>query len=87
MRELFVSALREWMAARGARNSVRVGALGKGKTAVQMAAVTPLLAARQPHGMRAVASGRVLAGAAVLAVVSAVGYVRRAMPALLDAGE
>jgi len=35
-RELGVSALREWMAERGARNTIKVGSLGKVKTALQV---------------------------------------------------
>ena len=43
-RELFISALREWMASRGVRNIVEVGALGKIKTLFQMTATALLLA-------------------------------------------
>lgn len=42
-RELIVSALREWMAEVGKRNSVAVSSLGKVKTAVQMLALMVLL--------------------------------------------
>jgi len=44
MRELLVSALREWMATKGARNVVAVVFLGKLKTTAQMAALIALLA-------------------------------------------
>lgn len=44
MRELLVSALREWMATRGARHVVAVVFLGKLKTTAQMAALVALLA-------------------------------------------
>jgi CDP-diacylglycerol--glycerol-3-phosphate 3-phosphatidyltransferase len=43
-REIAVSALREWMASRGARDSVKVGFQGKCKTALTMASLTVILA-------------------------------------------
>jgi CDP-diacylglycerol--glycerol-3-phosphate 3-phosphatidyltransferase len=43
-REIAVSALREWMASKGARDSVKVGFQGKCKTALTMAALTVILA-------------------------------------------
>ena len=43
-REITVSALREWMAELGKRASVAVSFVGKGKTTVQMIAITGLLA-------------------------------------------
>ena len=42
-REITISALREWMAQMGKRNSVAVAYIGKLKTAAQMAAITLLL--------------------------------------------
>ena len=42
-REITISALREWMAQLGKRNSVAVATVGKLKTAAQMAAITLLL--------------------------------------------
>ncbi|HEY8355175.1 MAG TPA: CDP-diacylglycerol--glycerol-3-phosphate 3-phosphatidyltransferase [Methylophilaceae bacterium] len=42
-REIAISALREWMAGIGARNSVAVASVGKVKTAAQMAAILLLL--------------------------------------------
>jgi len=42
-REIAVSALREWMAQRGERDSVKVGYQGKVKTALTMVALTILL--------------------------------------------
>eukprot|EP00871_Galdieria_phlegrea_P003438 jgi/Galph1/4095/GphlegSOOS_G2740.1 len=41
-REIFVSALREWMAIAGKRESVSVGSWGKVKTAVQMISICQL---------------------------------------------
>lgn len=46
-REIGVSALREWMAERGQRATVKVGILGKVKTAVQMISISILLEACQ----------------------------------------
>lgn len=43
-REIAVSALREWMASRGLRESVKVGFQGKVKTAATMVALTIVLA-------------------------------------------
>jgi len=43
-REIAVSALREWMASRGQRDSVKVGFQGKVKTALTMMALTIVLA-------------------------------------------
>ena len=43
-REIVISALREWMAEIGKRTSVAVNYLGKVKTALQMIAITMLLA-------------------------------------------
>lgn len=43
-REISISALREWMAERGARSTVKVGSLGKLKTALQMISIGLLLA-------------------------------------------
>lgn len=43
LRELYISALRAWMAARGQPQLVEVSAWGKAKTAVQMTAITMLL--------------------------------------------
>lgn len=42
-REIVISALREWMAELGKRSAVKVGFIGKIKTAFQMIAITLLL--------------------------------------------
>ncbi len=46
IREITISALREWMATRGLRDVVAVAWVGKLKTTLQMIALTVLLAAR-----------------------------------------
>lgn len=43
LREVYVSALREWMASAGMRNVVAVAAIGKWKTATQMLALVVLM--------------------------------------------
>ena len=45
LREISISALREWMATRGSRDAVAVVWVGKVKTTLQMSALTLLLAA------------------------------------------
>ncbi len=82
-REIFVSALREWMATRNMRDTVQVGFLGKVKTAAQMVAVIALLAAPEPLSLVARIGALALIASAVLAIVSAAGYVRAALPVLL----
>ncbi|TFJ82286.1 hypothetical protein NSK_006406 [Nannochloropsis salina CCMP1776] len=88
-REIGVSALREWMASQGARDTVAVGWWGKVKTATQMLALSVLLYVQPPlashdalaHKLLEVGVG-LLAFSAVLTVYSAVGYVQAAWPAL-----
>lgn len=48
-REITISALREWMAQLGKRNSVAVATIGKFKTAAQMTAITLLLLQSWPQ--------------------------------------
>ena len=80
-REVAVSALREWMAARGARDAVAVGASGKLKTATQMAALALLTAS---HG--APASPACRAGLALLRVAALLAAYSGAELALRAAG-
>lgn len=54
-REIAVSALREWMASKGKRDSVKVGFQGKCKTALTMLSLTVILAV--PDGWSAVDFG------------------------------
>lgn len=86
-REIFVSALREWMAAYGQRDTVQVGFLGKVKTTAQMVALIALLAAPTASSLFAVVGSVALVVAAVLSVVSAAGYVRAALPVMLETDE
>jgi len=85
-REIGVSALREWMAKLSLADSVKVGLMGKLKTTVQMLAIAALL-----HGPRSASSTAALVYpsgivalqlAALLTVLSGVGYIRAAVAAL-----
>lgn len=93
-REIAVSALREWMAELGQRATVKVAALGKIKTIVQMVALSCLLYASTP-GDQALADiwmGRwvfllgdwLLAIAALLTLWSGIQYLLAAWPILRE---
>lgn len=84
-REVFVSALREWMASMNQRDAVAVGYIGKVKTTVQMIAIIVLLAAT-PDWPRAVflAGSVLLYLAALLSLWSMVSYLRNALPVLRE---
>lgn len=86
-REIAVSALREWMAELGQRATVKVAAIGKIKTIVQMAALTILLCFvpeqyGQPVGIPFIIGDWMLAAAALLTLWSGAAYLRAAWPAL-----
>ncbi|QCO67429.1 CDP-diacylglycerol--glycerol-3-phosphate 3-phosphatidyltransferase [Luteimonas yindakuii] len=93
-REIAVSALREWMAALGQRATVRVAAIGKFKTVVQMVAllcllysVTPDRPARAMPWMGEpvfVIGDWLLAAAALLTLWSGFLYLRAAWPVLME---
>ena len=94
-REIAVSALREWMAALGQRATVKVAAIGKFKTVVQMVALLCLLYAVTPDkdpprpepwlGTPIFHLGDwLLAAAALLTLWSGVLYLRAAWPALRE---
>lgn len=60
-REITISALREWMAQMGKRNSVAVATIGKFKTAAQMAAILLLLIGLQDfYGFNLISIGNIL---------------------------
>lgn len=81
-REIFVSALREWMALRGASAVVKVSVWGKIKTASQMVALAILLAVSYLSTWYARAALALLAFAAFLTAASAADYTRAALAAL-----
>ena len=78
-REITISALREWMATLGQRNTVAVSMMGKVKTAVQMLAIGFLLHKLPFYGLDTREVGVVLLViAAVLTVVSMLIYLKAA---------
>jgi CDP-diacylglycerol---glycerol-3-phosphate 3-phosphatidyltransferase len=83
-REIFVSALREWMASAivGGRDIVQVGFAGKVKTTTQMIALSVLLAVKDPVSPFGLFGTLCLAVSAVMAVYSAIGYVNAALPTM-----
>lgn len=82
-REITISALREWMAGIGENRRVRVAAMGKVKTIVQMLALVALLYADPWMGIPVFTVGEVLlAVAAVLTLWSGFTYLRAAWPAM-----
>ena len=88
MREVGVSALREWMAENNARDVVAVSGLGKVKTASQLAALTWLVYGGELWGINWEALGfPMLYFAAVLTLITWWQYMRAAMPALIDASK
>lgn len=83
-REIVISALREWMAEMNRSGAVRVNVLGKVKTAVQMTAITLLLA--QPPGELStwiIACYALLYVAALMTLWSMSMYIKAAWPTLL----
>lgn len=84
LREIFVSALREWMATVGQRDSVAVGWLGKCKTAFLLVSITGLLATcRVGPSSFVYRTGVVLLYAGtMLSAISGAEYLRAAWPAL-----
>jgi len=82
-REIAVSALREWMAALGERATVKVAAIGKIKTIVQMVALVFLLYREPFMGLPIFAIGDwLLAVAALLTLWSGLMYLHAAWPVL-----
>lgn len=82
-REVFVSALREWMANSNQRNLVKVGYIGKVKTTVQMIAITILLAVDAATPEVILWLGYVLIYvSAVFSLWSMVTYLSAALPTL-----
>jgi CDP-diacylglycerol---glycerol-3-phosphate 3-phosphatidyltransferase len=82
-REITISALREWMALIGERAHVRVVALAKFKTVMQIVAIEVLLYQHDLEGLRLFHVGEsLLVVAAGLTIASALVYLRAAWPAL-----
>lgn len=81
-REIFVSALREWMAIRQKSAVVKVSFFGKLKTASQMVALSILLGVSYLYPWYSRFAIILLVFSAILALFSAVDYVRAAITAL-----
>lgn len=82
-REVFISALREWMASRGERDKVAVGYIGKVKTTVQMIAIIVLLAYNPEFPAWVLQLGYLLIYlSAALSVWSMVVYLKNALPTM-----
>lgn len=82
-REIVISALREWMAEIGRRASVRVGYIGKVKTALQMLALMLLLAFNPSSSWWGVLGFILLYVSAILTMWSMVIYLVIAWPELI----
>lgn len=88
MREISISALREWMAENNAREVVAVSQLGKIKTASQLAALTWLVYGGELWGINWGALGLpMLYFAALLTVITWWQYGKAALPVLIDAAK
>ena len=79
-REITISALREWMAQMGKRNSVAVATIGKFKTTAQMLAILLLLAGMKDfYGFNLILIGNILMLiASVLTIWSMFYYLKMA---------
>ena len=86
-REITISALREWMAQMGAHGLVKVAALGKLKTIVQMTAISCLLFEQDLLGLPVFRIGEwLLAIAAALTLWSGWDYLHAAWPTMRKKG-
>ncbi len=84
-REITISALREWMAEVGARQSVAVSIIGKVKTTAQMLALIFLIYADTIYGISTAQVGFALLYVAVfLTLWSMVDYISAALPVLQE---
>jgi CDP-diacylglycerol--glycerol-3-phosphate 3-phosphatidyltransferase len=82
-REIAVSALREWMAEIGARSKIKVSALGKSKTIMQIVGLSFLLFRQPLFDIPVYQLGIALtAVAVVLTLWSMIAYLRAAWPDL-----
>jgi CDP-diacylglycerol--glycerol-3-phosphate 3-phosphatidyltransferase/cardiolipin synthase len=82
-REIAISALREWMAEIGARGKVKVSALGKYKTIMQIVGLSFLLFRESLFGIPVYKLGLLLTAiAVVLTLWSMIAYLRLAWPEL-----
>ncbi len=83
IREISVSALREWMAELGARASVQVSFIGKAKTAAQLFSLFLMIYAEPLEGLQVFEVGLGFYYlAAILTIVSMFVYLRSAWPVI-----
>jgi CDP-diacylglycerol--glycerol-3-phosphate 3-phosphatidyltransferase/cardiolipin synthase len=83
MREISISALREWMAELGSRTTVRVSWIGKVKTVAQMGALGFMVYYEPFYGLPIFEIGlAIYYVAAILTIASMVIYLRAAWPVL-----
>jgi CDP-diacylglycerol--glycerol-3-phosphate 3-phosphatidyltransferase/cardiolipin synthase len=84
-REITVSALREWMAGLGARQTVKVSVAGKVKTTLQMFGIAFMVYERNLFGIEMYAVGFILLlAAAGMTLWSMIVYLRAAWPAMQE---
>jgi len=84
-REIIISALREWMAALGERNAVKVSYIGKLKTTFQMLAIGCLIFYKPLFGIPVFEVGiALLYVAAWLTLSSMYNYMKAAWPLLMS---
>ncbi len=82
-REIFISSLREWMSSLGLSQVVAVSFYGKAKTVAQMFALLFLIYQHDIFGLPTFIFGTgLLVWAAILTLVSMVGYIKSAWPTL-----
>jgi len=86
-REITVSALREWMAELGSRETVKVSFIGKAKTTVQLISLIMLIYHHSLFGLPIFEIGLLLFyTAAILTLYSMYIYVKAAWPVMLKNG-
>ena len=84
-REITISALREWMAEIGARNSIAVSIIGKVKTTAQMSAILLLIYGDPIFSLSSIEIGFVLLYLSVILTLwSMVDYLLAAWPKLMQ---
>jgi CDP-diacylglycerol---glycerol-3-phosphate 3-phosphatidyltransferase len=82
-REIFISSLREWMSSLGLSEVVAVSFFGKAKTVAQMFALLFLIYQHDIFGLPTFVFGTgLLVWAAILTIVSMVGYIKSAWQTL-----
>ncbi len=82
-REILISALREWMAELGSRETLQVSLIGKSKTSAQLVSLTMMIYADPIYGLPTFMLGLVVYYlAAFFTLASMVNYLRAAWPVI-----